>query len=66
MLVTHERLWVILAAVDDVDPPHFAEGWLRTHTHLVWDTDDFGGIGTFICYGDGNGRMKKSDKISNM
>jgi hypothetical protein len=42
MLTTHERLWVILAAVDDVDPPHFAEGWLRTHTHLVWDTDDFG------------------------
>jgi len=41
LLANHDRLWVIPAAVDDVDPPHFVEGWLRTHAHRVWDTTHF-------------------------
>lgn len=41
LLVRYERLWVLPAAVDSVDPSHFVEGWLRTHAHLVWDTVDF-------------------------
>jgi mannosyltransferase len=41
LLATYDRLWVIPAAVDDVDPSHFVKGWLRTHAHLVWDAEDF-------------------------
>lgn len=38
LLAEYDRLWVIPAAVGTVDPPHLAEGWLRTHAHAVWDT----------------------------
>ena len=41
LLAQHERLWVILAAVDDVDPAHFAAGWLNTHAHAVWRGEGF-------------------------
>lgn len=41
LLATYQRLWVIPAAVDDVDPAHFVEGWLDTHAHPVWTTRDF-------------------------
>ncbi len=41
LLAQHGRLWVLPAAVDDVDPPHYAEGWLRTHAHAVWRSNDF-------------------------
>lgn len=41
LLARYDRLWVLPAAVDDVDPPHFAEGWLNTHAHPVWQTGDF-------------------------
>ena len=42
LLARHDRLWVLPAAVDDVDPSHFAAAWLHTHAHAVWETDDFG------------------------
>ncbi len=41
LITQYERLWVIPAAVNDVDPAHFAGGWLRTHAHPVWDTPYF-------------------------
>ncbi|WP_322799296.1 glycosyltransferase family 39 protein [Thermoflexus sp.] len=41
LLQRHQRLWVLPAAVDDVDPLHFAEGWLNVHAHRVWRTADF-------------------------
>jgi 4-amino-4-deoxy-L-arabinose transferase-like glycosyltransferase len=41
LLARHDRLWVLPAAVDDVDPSHFAAAWLHTHAHPVWETDDF-------------------------
>lgn len=41
LLSQYKRLWVIPAAVNDVDPPHFVEGWLRTHAHRVWNTPYF-------------------------
>ena len=41
LLRRYQRLWVLPAAVDDVDPRHFVEGWLNTHAHLVWRTEDF-------------------------
>ncbi len=41
ILAKYDRLWVLPAAVDDVDPVHFVEGWLRTHMHRVWDTGYF-------------------------
>jgi hypothetical protein len=41
LLARHQRLWVLPAAVNDVDPPHYAEGWLKTHAHAVWATYDF-------------------------
>lgn len=41
LLSRYHRLWVLPAAVDDVDPPHLAEGWLNTHAHPVWRTTDF-------------------------
>jgi 4-amino-4-deoxy-L-arabinose transferase-like glycosyltransferase len=41
LLRDYDRLWVVPAAVDAVDPRHFAEGWLRTNAHLVWRTNDF-------------------------
>ena len=41
LLQTHRRLWVLPAAVDDVDPSHFAAGWLNTHAHGVWRNRDF-------------------------
>ena len=37
----HDRLWVLPAAVDDVDPSHFVSGWLDRHAHAVWETEDF-------------------------
>ncbi len=40
LLRHYQRLWVLPAAVDDVDPRHFVEGWLNTHAHAVWRTDD--------------------------
>jgi mannosyltransferase len=42
LLARYDRLWVIPAAVDDVDPAHFVAGWLDEHTHPVWRTEDFG------------------------
>jgi hypothetical protein len=41
LLARYDRLWVIPAAVDDVDPDHFVAGWLKAHTHAVWKTEDF-------------------------
>jgi hypothetical protein len=41
LLARYDRLWVLPAAVDDVDPSHFAAAWLHTHAHAVWETDDF-------------------------
>ena len=41
LLAQHARLWVLPAAVDDVDPRHFVAGWLRTHAHAVWTNNDF-------------------------
>jgi hypothetical protein len=32
----YERLWVLPAAVADVDPERFVYGWLRTYGHEVW------------------------------
>jgi hypothetical protein len=40
MLAAHDRLWVVPAAVGDVDPDHFVAGWLNTHAHGVWRSDD--------------------------
>lgn len=37
LMHTYRRLWVIPAAVDDVDPAHYAAGWLNTHAHPVWE-----------------------------
>ena len=39
MLGTYQRLWVIPAAVDDVDPNHFVAGWLDAFAHPVWASD---------------------------
>jgi hypothetical protein len=36
----HQRLWVIPAAVDDVDPAHYVARWLNTRAHPVWKTPD--------------------------
>jgi len=41
LLDQHDRLWVLPAAVDDVDPPHYVAGWLKTHAHEVWSERDF-------------------------
>lgn len=41
LLAQYDRLWVVPAAVDDVDPPHLGEGWLNTHAHAVWRNADF-------------------------
>lgn len=40
LLNAHQRLWVIPAAVDDVDPDRFVEGWLNDHAHAVWTTPE--------------------------
>ncbi len=40
LLETHQRLWVIPAAVNDVDPAHYVDGWLNTHAYPVWTTHD--------------------------
>ncbi len=37
LLTRAERLWVIPAAVEDVDPAHFVWGWLDAHAHRVQD-----------------------------
>ncbi len=42
LMARYARLWVLPAAVSDVDPTHYVEGWLRTHAHRVWVTPDFG------------------------
>ena len=42
LLASYDRLWVLPAAVYDVDPARFVAGWLRTHAHNVWETGDFG------------------------
>ncbi|OQY20838.1 MAG: hypothetical protein B6I35_09930, partial [Anaerolineaceae bacterium 4572_32.2] len=41
LMPKYDRLWVLPAAVDDVDPAHFVEGWLRAHAHRVWSTPYF-------------------------
>ena len=41
LLAEYNRLWVVPAAVDDVDPARFVAGWLHTHAHAVWETNDF-------------------------
>jgi hypothetical protein len=41
LLSRYTRLWVLPAAVDDVDPKHFVEGWLNTHAHRVWVENEF-------------------------
>jgi len=40
LLDANQRLWVIPAAVEDVDPAHFVSGWLNTHAHPVWTTHE--------------------------
>lgn len=40
LMARYARLWVLPAAVSDVDPAHYVEGWLRTHAHRVWVTRD--------------------------
>jgi hypothetical protein len=41
LLEQYERVWVLPAAVDDVDPAHFVEGWLNRHAHRVWSTRSY-------------------------
>ena len=41
LLAKYDRLWVLPAAVENVDPAHYVEGWLKTHAHAVWETKDF-------------------------
>lgn len=41
LMQRYNRLWVLPASVGDVDPDHFAEGWLNTHAHPVWRTTEF-------------------------
>lgn len=41
LLSRYDRLWVVPASVDDVDPDHFVAGWLNTHAHAVLETRDF-------------------------
>ena len=41
LLARHQRLWVLPAAVEDVDPDHFVYDWLNEHAHAVWRTEDF-------------------------
>ncbi|MEM2446869.1 MAG: hypothetical protein QW734_09450 [Candidatus Bathyarchaeia archaeon] len=41
LLRHYHRLWVLPAAVNDVDPIHFAEGWLNIHAHRIRQTPDF-------------------------
>jgi hypothetical protein len=38
LLDSSSRVWVIPAAVDDVDPAHFVYGWLNAHAHCVQQT----------------------------
>jgi 4-amino-4-deoxy-L-arabinose transferase-like glycosyltransferase len=40
LLSRYERLWVVPAAVDDVDPAHFVSQWLQGHAHGVWKSAD--------------------------
>lgn len=37
----YERIWVLPAAVSDVDPGFYAGGWLLNNAHNVWEADDF-------------------------
>jgi len=41
MFQNAQRLWVLPAAVDDVDPSHFVWNWLDAHAHQVRSTDEF-------------------------
>ncbi len=41
LLAEHARLWVLPAAVDDVDPAHFVADWLAVHAHAVWREPHF-------------------------
>ncbi len=41
LLANYERLWVVPAAVDNVDPSHFVAGWLNSSAHAVWERADF-------------------------
>ncbi|MCJ7738353.1 MAG: glycosyltransferase family 39 protein [Anaerolineae bacterium] len=41
LLSMYDRVWVLPASVSDVDPEHFAEGWLSEHAHRVLNTQDF-------------------------
>jgi hypothetical protein len=40
LLDDHRRIWVIPAAVNDVDPSRYVYGWLNTHAHRMWSTPD--------------------------
>jgi mannosyltransferase len=40
LLNSYQRLWVIPASVEDVDPGHFVTGWLDTNAHPVWTSHD--------------------------
>jgi len=40
LLSNYKRLWVIPAAVNDVDPTRFVANWLSTHAHPVWTRHD--------------------------
>ncbi|NLF00841.1 MAG: hypothetical protein GX601_07670 [Anaerolineales bacterium] len=41
LLQHSERIWMLPASVDDVDPSRFVEGWLNRNAHKVWATQDF-------------------------
>ncbi len=41
LMAQYDRLWVVPAAVGEVDPSHLGEGWLNTHAHAVWWSEDF-------------------------
>jgi 4-amino-4-deoxy-L-arabinose transferase-like glycosyltransferase len=40
LLSTYQRLWVMPASVEDVDPAHFVTGWLNANAHPVWTGHD--------------------------
>jgi hypothetical protein len=42
LVATYQRIWVLPAAVSDVDPGFYAGGWLANNAHNVWETGDFG------------------------
>jgi hypothetical protein len=42
LVESYRRIWVLPAAVSDVDPRFYAGGWLLNNAHNVWETGDFG------------------------